>query len=71
MSIIGSSWKEEEPTDDEVRRFQDTTGETFYGSKKDLKKRIETLKESNFTSRLEQERLSDLLIDLEKEDETN
>lgn len=53
MSLIGSNWKEEYPSDDEISRFQQTTGEEFHGSKKELKKRIEINKESTHTSRKE------------------
>jgi hypothetical protein len=64
MSILGSSWKEEEPTEDEIRKFRNVTGEEFHGSKKDLEKRITKIKDSNWTSSLEKKRLSDLEDDL-------
>tara|TARA_R100000951_G_C2592367_1_gene165477 strand:+ start:654 stop:866 length:213 start_codon:yes stop_codon:yes gene_type:complete len=60
MSIIGSNWKDEEPYVEEVRQFQDITGENFYGSKKDLEKRINKIKNSNCVSRKERRDLINL-----------
>jgi hypothetical protein len=60
MSIIGSGWKEEDPSDDDIRRFNETTGGNFQGSKKDLEKQIEKHKESGWASRQEIRDLSDL-----------
>lgn len=68
MSIIGSSWKEEYPSDDEMRRFNETTGEQFYGSKKELIKRISINKKSGYASRKEIKDLSNLEDDLLKEE---
>lgn len=65
MSIIGSSWKEESPSDDEIRKFKESTGEDFYGSKEELRKRVQQKKDCNFSSRKEISDLSDL------EDELN
>ena len=64
MSIIGSSWKEDSPSDDEIRRFEEATGEEFYGSKKELEHRIKRSKESAYASRKEVKDLSDLEEDL-------
>ena len=60
MSIIGSNWKEEYPSDDEVRRYNEITGEDFYGSKEELEKRIERVRDSNWSSRKERKDLFDL-----------
>ncbi len=64
MSIIGSSWKEEYPSSDEIKRFEEITGETFYGSKKELQKRIDINKQSTYASRKEIKDLSKLEDDL-------
>jgi hypothetical protein len=64
MSIIGSSWKEEYPSDDEIIKYNEITGENFYGSKDELQKRIEKISDSNFTSQTERKDLFKLSEDL-------
>jgi hypothetical protein len=64
MSIIGSSWKEEYPSDDEITEYNEITGENFYGSKDELQKRIEKISDSNFTSQKERKDLFKLSEDL-------
>jgi hypothetical protein len=64
MSIIGSSWKEEYPSDDEIIKYNEITGENFYGSKDELQKRIEKISDSNFTSQKERKDLFKLSEDL-------
>ena len=69
MGIIGSSWKNEEPSEDEIQQFKNITGEEFYGSKRNLQKRIDTLKQSNWTSRTERKNLIDLESQLNENNE--
>lgn len=64
MSIIGSNWKEEYPSDDEIIEYNEITGENFYGSKDELQKRIEKISDSNFTSQKERKDLFKLSEDL-------
>lgn len=66
MSIIGSSWKEEYPSDDEVRKYNEITGEDFNGSKKDLEKRIEHVRNSNWSSRRKRKDLLNLEEELKQ-----
>lgn len=65
MSMFGSSWKDDQPSDDEVQRYERITGNVFpFGSKADLQKEIEKSKDSGHSSRTEQSDLSDLLSDI-------
>ena len=64
MSIIGSSWKEDSPSDKEIERFKEITGEEFNGSSKEFERRIKINKESGYASKKEAKDLSDLENDL-------
>lgn len=66
MSLIGSSWKEDYPSDEEVGRFEKITGEKFYGSTKELKRRIEKSRDSGHSSRKETSDLLDLGCDMDE-----
>ena len=65
--MFGSNWLDEEPSEESKEKFKSITGEDFHGSKDELEKRIERIKESGFTSRGEDSALNDLLHDLTKE----
>jgi hypothetical protein len=67
MSIIGSSWKEDSPSDDEIRRFEEATGEEFSGSSKEFERRIKINKESAYASTKEIRDLSELEDDLNQD----
>lgn len=70
MSIIGSSWKEDSPSDDEIERFTEITGEEFSGSSKEFERRIEINKESTYASRKEIRNLSELEDDFNQDFKT-
>jgi hypothetical protein len=53
MSIIGSSWKEVYPSDENIEEFNRITGGNFQGTKKDLEKQIKRHQESGWSSRKE------------------
>ncbi len=59
MAMFGSSWKEEEPSDEEVQAFRKATGKEFTGSRKELSKEIEKSID-DFVSRKEVSDLRDL-----------
>ena len=63
--MLGSSWKDDQPSDDEVQRYERITGNVFpFGSKADLQKGIEKSKDSGHSSRTERSNLTDLEFDI-------
>jgi hypothetical protein len=65
MSMIGSSW-EDEPTPEE--RYEDITGQKYFGSRRNLEKDIENEINSSYTSKTSRNQLRDLLNDINEQD---
>ena len=65
MGIIGSGWKDDEPTDEERERYREITGNEFHGNMDEFRKEIDKVRDDGWTSRKERKDLGNLKRDLD------